>query len=143
MIGASGWRGGFFEWLVRVYIEDVDAGGIVYHANHLKYAERARSELLAAGGIRHAEVMAQGGVIVVKNLSIRYRRPLRLEELLVVKSRVLEMQAVSATMEQIIEFTGERAGEMAARLEVELVYLDSSGKPARWPESVKSALVAP
>ena len=130
------WRKGVFEWPVRVYIEDVDAGGIVYHANHLKYAERARTELLAAGGLPHARLMQQGGMIVVGRLAIDYLKPLRLEEELLVKTRLLELGNDSARLEQVIE----KAGEVAARLEVGLVYLGSSGRPARWPEAVKAAL---
>ena len=132
------WRNGSFEWPVRVYIEDVDAGGIVYHANHLKYAERARTELLAAGGMRHAELMQQGGMIVVGRLSIEYSRPLKLEEELLVKTCVLEMGTASAKLEQLIE----KDGQMAARLEVGLVYLGTNGRPARWPEAVKAALAS-
>lgn len=138
MSSSSGWSNGHFYWPVRVYIEDVDAGGIVYHANHLKYAERARTEMLAAGGLRHAEVMAQGGMIVVGRLSIEYIRPLRLEEDLLVKTRILSMGTASARLEQTIE----KAGQVAARLEVGLVYLDASGKPARWPKALKKALAS-
>lgn len=133
---AGHWRNGCFEWPVRVYIEDVDAGGIVYHANHLKYAERARTELLAVGGLRHAEIMSTGAGIVVGRLAIEYIRPLRLEEELLVKTRILKMGNASATLEQVIE----KAGEPAARLEVELVFLDVTGRPGRWPETVKQAL---
>lgn len=133
------WQNGYFVWPVRVYIEDVDAGGIVYHANHLKYAERARTEMLAAGGMRHAELMQAGGMIVVGRLAVEYIKPLRLEEALLVKTRVLEMGTASARLEQLIE----KDGQVAARLEVGLVHLAANGRPARWPEAVKAALQAP
>lgn len=138
MSDQSGWHSGTFVWPVRVYIEDVDAGGIVYHANHLKYAERARTEMLAAGGLRHVEVMQQGGMIVVGRLAIEYLKPLKLEEDLLVKTRVLEMGTASAKLEQMIE----KDGQVAAKLEVGLVYLNAGGKPARWPEALKKALSA-
>lgn len=140
MSDQSGWRDGYFQWPIRVYIEDVDAGGIVYHANHLKYAERARTELLAAGGLRHAEVMATGAGIVVGRLSIEYIKPLHLEEQLLVKTRILKMGNASAVLEQIIEKTGDKAGQVAARLEVGLVFLAADGRPAKWPEALKLAL---
>lgn len=134
MSDQSGWHSGTFVWPVRVYIEDVDAGGIVYHANHLKYAERARTEMLAAGGLRHVEVMQQGGMIVVGRLAIEYLKPLRLEDDLLVKTRVLEMGNASARLEQMIE----RDGQVAAKLDVGLVYLGANGRPARWPEALEA-----
>jgi acyl-CoA thioester hydrolase len=119
----------------RVYLEDVDAGGIVYHANYLKYAERARTELIAASGIRHAEVMAGGAAIIVKSLFIDYLAPLRLEQEVHVETRLVELRAASAELEQLIHSPSGQC----ARLQVELVYT-VSGKPARWPEALKKAL---
>ena len=139
MSSSGGWHSGYFNWPGRVYIEDVDAGGIVYHANHLKYAERARTEMLAAGGLRHVQIMATGAGIVVGRLSIEYLKPLKLEEELLVKTRVVKMGNASAMLEQIIE----KDGAVAAKLEVGLVYLDASGRPAKWPEAVKQALAHP
>jgi acyl-CoA thioester hydrolase len=119
----------------RVYLEDVDAAGIVYHANHLKYAERARTELLAAGGLRHVDVMATGTVIVVKTLFIDYVAPLKLEEDFRVESRVTKLGGASATMEQIIHGP---AG-LCARLEVVLVHTQD-GKSARWSDALRQIL---
>ncbi len=120
----------------KVYLEDVDAGGIVYHANHLKYAERARTELLAAGGVSHAEMLKIGGGIVVAALTIRYLRPLRLEETLVVSTRIANIAAASADLEQQISVEGD----CAAVLNVGLVCLGPAGKPVRWPAAVRKAL---
>lgn len=119
----------------RVYLEDVDAAGIVYHANHLKYAERARTELLAAGGLRHVDVMAAGTVIVVKTLFIDYLAPLRLEEDFTVESKVLKLGGASATLEQLIY--GPLG--LCARLEVVLVHTQD-GKSARWSEQLREIL---
>lgn len=120
----------------KVYLEDVDAGGIVYHANHLKYAERARTELLLAGGVSHAEMLKIGGGIVVSALAVRYLRPLRLEETLVVSTRIENIAAASADLEQRILVDGD----CAAVLHVGLVCLSAAGKPTRWPEAVRRAL---
>lgn len=122
----------------RVYLEDVDQGGIVYHANYLKYAERARTEMLAAGGQRHADMMAMGGGIVVKTLTIDYQRPLRLEEDFTVVTQVKAMGAATAELEQRVE----KAGELMALLNVTLVCLNAAGRPTRWPEAVAKALGA-
>ncbi len=121
---------------VTVYLEDVDQGGVVYHANYLKYAERARAEMLREGGVSHAVLMARGAAIVVSRLSIRYLRPLRLEERLVVCSRIRDSAAARVTLEQIMV----RDGEPVAELEVELVCLGPAGRPVRWPETVRRAL---
>lgn len=123
------------SFTTRVYLEDVDAGGIVYHANYLKYAERARTELIAASGIRHAEVMAGGAAIIVKSLFIDYLAPLRLEQDVNVETRLVELRPASAELEQLIHGTSGQC----ARLQVELVYT-VGGKPARWPEALKQAL---
>jgi acyl-CoA thioester hydrolase len=120
------------SFIARVYLEDVDAGGIVYHANYLKYAERARTELMAGGGLRHAEVMASGAAIIVKSLFIDYMAPLRLEQELRVETTVVKLGGASAELEQLIY--GPEA--LCARLRVELVYT-IAGKPARWSAAVR------
>ena len=99
-------------------------------------AERARAEMLRAGGVSHAALMATGGAIVVSRLSIRYLRPLRLEETLEVLSRIRDSAAARVTLEQVIIRKSERVAEM----EVELVYLGPHGRPLRWPDSVRRAL---
>lgn len=130
---------GFFRFPVTVYLEDVDQGGVVYHANYLKYAERARAEMLRAGGISHAALMATGAAIVVSRLSIRYLRPLRLEETLEVSSRIRDSAVARITLEQVMI----RGSERVAELEVELVYLGPHGRPLRWPDAVRRALTTP
>ena len=125
-----------FAYHTRVYLEDVDQGGIVYHANYLKYAERARTELLRERGIKHADIMATGAGIVVKDLSIRYLRPLALEEDLVVLTKIGNIAAASATLVQHIL----REGTLMATIDVAMVFLNAQGKPTRWPDAVKQAL---
>lgn len=126
-----------FRFKTKVYLEDVDQGGIVYHANYLKYAERARTELLAAGGVSHAMVMASGeGAVVVSSLSIRYLRPLRLEETLEVLTKIKNSALASVTLEQTIV----RGGQVMAEMDVTLAYIGPSGRPTRWPVSVRQAL---
>lgn len=70
-----------FNWTVRVYYEDTDAGGIVFYANYLKFFERARTEWLRAAGIGQQELLdAQGMAFVVKNANIDYVAPARLDD---------------------------------------------------------------
>lgn len=77
-----------FEYPVRVQWEDTDAGGVVYHANYIKFMERARSEALRADGLNQRKLESdQGIVILVAELSIKYKRAAQLEDLLTVKTR--------------------------------------------------------
>src|SRR3546814_881037 len=86
------YQGGFIgreHWFaLRVYFEDTDLSGIVYHANYLRFMERARSDMLRAAGIdQRAAAENQDGVYAIADLQIRYRRPAKLDDALVVKSR--------------------------------------------------------
>jgi acyl-CoA thioester hydrolase len=70
-----------FTWTVRVYYEDTDAGGIVFYANYLKFFERARTEWLRAAGVDQQKLIASdGAAFVVKNASIDYHAPARLDD---------------------------------------------------------------
>lgn len=92
-----------FELPVRIYWEDTDAGGIVYHANYLRYMERARSDMLRAVGYEQNQMKQNGGpLIVVANLSIAYRRPALLDDLLTVRTRITSLKRASCIFEQNI-----------------------------------------
>ena len=93
---------------VRVYFEDTDLSGVVYHANYLRFMERARSDMLAAAGIDQRAAWEAGeGVYVVADLAIRYRRPARLDDELVVVSTLRRFTAASATIHQRVMLDGE------------------------------------
>jgi acyl-CoA thioester hydrolase len=90
-----------FEYNLRVYYQDTDAGGIVYHANYLCFAERARAEALRAMGIPHAEMVRQHGVMfVVRRIKIDYQRPARLDDEIKIHTRVIEVGGATATLRQ-------------------------------------------
>lgn len=81
-----------FSWPIRIYYESTDAGGVVYHAEYLKFYERARTEWLRHLGFEQTELRAREGVIfVVRDIRLQYRRPARFNELLEVESRLLEL----------------------------------------------------
>jgi acyl-CoA thioester hydrolase len=81
-----------FTWPVRVFWEDTDAGGIVFYANYLKFFERARTEWLRGLGIQQQRLREEaGGMFVVTDTQVRYLRPARLDDLLLVTARVLEV----------------------------------------------------
>ena len=92
---------GEFRWPVRVYWEDTDAGGIVFYANYLKFFERSRTEWLRTLGVEQQRLRdSTGGMFVVAETSIRYLRPARLDDELIVTARLLEMGHASLIIGQ-------------------------------------------
>lgn len=88
---------------VRIYYEDTDAGGVLYHANHLKFFDRARTEALRVLGYEQDQLKANAGIIfVVRSLQIDYLRPALFNELLQVSSEVIETKKASFTFSQQI-----------------------------------------
>jgi acyl-CoA thioester hydrolase len=84
---------------LRVYYQDTDAGGIMYHANYLAFAERARAEALRAMGIPHAEMVRQhGAMFVVRRINLDYQRPARLDDLIEIETRIIEVGGASAKL---------------------------------------------
>ena len=88
---------------VRVYFEDTDLSGVVYHANYLRFMERARSDMLRLAGVdQRGHHDAGAGAYAVTRLAIRYRAPARLDDALVVASRVLAVRAASVDIQQTV-----------------------------------------
>ncbi len=86
---------------LRVYYQDTDAGGIVYHANYLAFAERARAEFLRENGASHADMVAGHGVMfVVREARIKYLTPARLDEVIRVETRITQLGGASVTLRQ-------------------------------------------
>ena len=116
---------------VRVYFEDTDLSGVVYHANYLRYMERARSDMLRALGIEQRAAFDSGeGVYAVSALAINYRRPARLDEDLTVVSRIVAVGAATATIHQSVM----RADDILTEAEVTAAFLTLDGKPRRQPK---------
>jgi acyl-CoA thioester hydrolase len=123
---------------VRVYYEDTDAGGIVYHANYLKFAERGRSEMIHAMGSSNSQILADHGVIfVVKTVAIDYLAPARLEDDLLVKTTVTAIGNASFGLVQEIH----RGAEMLTKIDVKLVTITPQGAVIRIPDVVRMALL--
>lgn len=115
----------------RVYFEDTDAGGIVYHANYLRYMERARSDMLRVVGIDQRGTLDAGdGVYAVAHLSIRYRRPARLDDDLIVVSRVTEVGGATCIIDQTIM----RGPETMTHADVTVAFITPQGRPKRQPQ---------
>ena len=110
-----------FSWPVRVYWEDTDAGGIVFYANYLKFFERARTEWLRSLGIEQHELKAQsGGMFVVADTTVRYLRPARLDDQLLVTARLAESGRASMTIFQQAYLKPNAASSLKTLLNSEL-----------------------
>jgi acyl-CoA thioester hydrolase len=115
----------------RVYFEDTDVSGVVYHANYLKYMERARSDMLRAAGIDQRGAIESGeGVYVVADLAIKYRAPAKLDDDLLVLSEVLEVRAASCTIHQRVM----RGTDLLSDARVTAAFI-AGGRPKRQPRA--------
>ena len=124
---------------LRVYYEDTDSGGMVYYANYLKFAERARTEMLRLAGFDHGAISDRFGLaFVVRDCTVSYKSPARLDDLLEVRSCFLEVGGASLTAEQLIC----RETTELARLDVRLACMTGGGRPSRIPELLREALKA-
>jgi acyl-CoA thioester hydrolase len=132
----------FHRFPVRVYFEDTDAGGVAYHANYLKWAERARTESLRAMHLPHALMMERhNSMLVVRRIEVEYVRPARLDEALLVETRIQAMGAATLDLRQIV--LREEGEEVLARLGVGLVCVRADDlRPARLPEPWRGRLRA-
>ena len=126
------------DYELRVYYQDTDAGGIVYHANYLSFAERARTEALRALGTPHAEMIASYGVMfVVHRACLHYQRPARLDEVIRVRTEFTEIGG--ATVKLIQHF--RRDTDSLAVLEVGLGCVRvADGRAARIPGDLAQRL---
>jgi acyl-CoA thioester hydrolase len=125
---------------LRVYYEDTDAGGIVYHAGYLRFAERGRTEALRDMGIPHAEMVEQCNLMfVVRHLAIDYLKPARLDDSLTVETSAHEVGGASVVLRQ--DVIGPRGA--CAELHVRLACVNpGDGKPGRIPPRWRSVLSA-
>lgn len=126
-----------FEWQVRVYYEDTDAGGIVYHASYLRFAERARTEWLRALGFGQRDMTERFGcVFAVRRCSLDYRRPARLDDALIVVTRPGELGGARMSVTQNVM----RDGELLVGIGIELALLGPGHRPTRIPAPLRAAL---
>jgi len=115
---------------LRVYFEDTDAGGVVYHASYLRFMERARSDMMRLAGVDQRGAMERGaGNYVVYEMNIRYRMPARLDDELLVVSRVGDMRAAQCVVHQRVM----RGTELVVEADVSVALIGSDGRPKRQP----------
>ena len=123
---------------VRVYYEDTDVSGIVYHANYLRYMERGRSEFLRLAGIHHMVMLANAEPIAwtIRRMEIDYAKAARLDDNLEIHTRYRTMSGARLTCEQWVK----RNGVDLVTAKVEAAIITMTGKPRRIPEDVRVKL---
>ena len=128
--------GGVHRFAVRVYFEDTDLSGVAYHANYLRWCERARSEMLRLLGIEQRAVHeAGGGAYAVSELSIRYLRSARLDDALAIATSLEEMRAASCRMLQQVW----RGDELLSEARLRVGFVGPDGRPRRQPDDWRQA----
>jgi acyl-CoA thioester hydrolase len=122
---------------IRVYYEDTDSVGVVYHANYLKYAERSRTEMLRKYNIEQEKLKKDYNIqFVVKNLFIDYYASAKLDDLLDIKSLIIKISSAKILMEQSI-FSKRK---LLAKINITLGSVNLDGKPSRLPKYVLNML---
>jgi len=122
---------------LRVYYEDTDAAGMVYHANYLKYAERGRSEMLRSLGFGHRRLREESGVgFAVRRCSADYLAPARLEDALTVDTRLAAIGAATLSVRQQIR----RGSEILVDLDILVACIGRDGRPKRLPGALRAVL---
>jgi len=126
-----------FDWPARVYWEDTDAGGVVYHAQYLAFMERARSEWMRATGQGQEQLRAQGLCFVVRGMRIDFRAPARLDDLLSVSVRLVECRKASLVIAQEIR----RGGHVLVAAEMRIAAVSAElFRPVPIPEPLYGQL---
>ncbi|MCP4011012.1 MAG: tol-pal system-associated acyl-CoA thioesterase [Proteobacteria bacterium] len=126
---------GKFVWPVRVYYEDTDAGGVVYHANYLRYMERARNEWLRDMGHPVEQIVAQENkLFVVRSVEMQFARPAKLSDDLSVSAQVVLSKKASMQLRQEVRRGAGESEELLVSAVVELAMVNSeSFRPVRLP----------
>ena len=128
-----------FSLPIRVYIEDTDAGGIVYYVNYLKFIERARTEYMRSLGLPREEIFNGGMMFVVAQVAVDYRAPARLDDELQATARLTEMRGASLRLAQAVR----RGEEELVSASVQLACVDpTSLAPRRIPRDMLAKLRA-
>lgn len=129
---------GTHSFPVRIYYEDTDAAGIVYYANYLRFAERARTEALRLSGIDQSDLLREHNVgFVVRKCIVEFLKPAMLDDLLTIETRLHDINKVSMELHQTIR----RSEETLVTMEVKLVVVGASLKLEKLPDFVRKAML--
>ena len=128
-----------FSLPIRVYIEDTDAGGIVYYVNYLKYLERARTELMRTFGLERAAVVDAGWNFVVSDVSLSYREPARLDDQLHATAVISAVGGATINFHQKVR----RAGAVLVSGDIQIACVDrGTGRPTRLDAALRKQVEA-
>lgn len=131
---------GEFSLPLRVYIEDTDAGGIVYYVNYLKFMERARTEMMRSLGFAKAEIFNEDVMFVVKDMAVDYRLPAQLDDELLVTAVLVSHGAARLDFVQQVK----RQGQVLVDAKVTVACVSAQSlKPKRLPKSMAAAMATP
>ena len=126
-----------FNFTIKVYYEDTDAGGVVYYANYLKFLERARSEAIYSLGFTNSSLLDDYGILlIVKSCNIEYKKPAQFEDVLQVISEATLFTKTSFLMKQNI-FKND---QLITKADIHLVAVDKKGKPSKLPSEFMKKL---
>jgi len=123
---------------VKIYYEDTDCGGVVYHANYLRYFERARTEYFAGRGISILDYMERGITFVVVRAEIIYEAPAKYGDILIINSEIEKMRKVSLVFNHTIR--RKREDSRLVRAKIKLGCLNGEGMPTQLPRAVSEIL---
>ena len=124
------------SFFIRVYYEDTDFSGFVYHANYLKYCERARSGYLRDVGVDQNAMFAEGQAFVVRKMDCEFLRPAKFDDDLTVETSLSEMSGARFGLGQVVR----RGDDVVFSALVTVAIIDKAGRPVRIPESLKKLL---
>jgi acyl-CoA thioester hydrolase len=128
-----------FTWPIRVYYEDTDSGGVVYHSNYLNFMERARTEWLRALGFEQTQLKDQHGlIIVIHSLSMQFKKPAYFNDMLAVRCELSELGRSSLIMQQSIS----RDGLVLIDAQVKAAFVDAGNfKPIGVPAEMRHKIL--
>ncbi len=124
------------SYTVRVYYEDTDMGGVVYHANYLKFIERARSDYVRGLGNDQNAMREDGIVWVVRRIEADYIAPAKFDDELEIETEVISLSGVRLTMAQVVR----RGAQELFRATVTAVCINKEGKPIRLPAEIRALM---
>ncbi len=128
---------GEFSLPLRVYIEDTDAGGIVYYVNYLKFMERSRTEMMRSLGFDKNTIFNEDLMFVVRDVAVTYLKPAKLDDELTATATITQLKGATMTLYQSVKL----AGDVLAKGQVTIACVDKSGlKPRRIPKSMLEVL---
>lgn len=128
--------GKVFEKVMRVYFEDTDATGVVYHANYVRYFERCRTDFIRAIGIHHTELATEDTAFAVVSISLNYKSPARVDDVIRVTAKMTRIKGAVMTIYQEVW----RDQSLLCTGQVEVIFIDGRHRPRRPPLRFRQVL---